>query len=355
METTLCAAPGSVLMTLGERADFRVGADALAVLHAGVDERARDGAIDVHARDHQRAEEIALAALVDAEVRLEFFRREHFLVAQFRLAENFRLQRELDEILRVLALDEHLRAFDVNGEVELALLRGVEGVGFLDELETHLGEAGAQLVGLCGGERGGKGGERWHRQGKRGRGRGLKEPENRAAFQSALTDWFARHGRDLPWRHTRDPYAVLVSEFMLQQTQVATVLDYYRRWLERFPTVAALADAPAEEVLRAWEGLGYYARARNLHRAAQIIRDEHGGEFPRELERIAALPGVGRYTAGAVASFAFDGVGAHRGCEHRARAGADHAPAHPHRHRAGPARVVGGGGGAAAGGKRAAV
>ena len=134
----------------------------------------------------------------------------------------------------------------------------------------------------------------------------LKEPENRAAFQSALTEWFARHGRDLPWRHTRDPYAVLVSEFMLQQTQVVTVLDYYRRWLERFPTVVALADAPQEEVLRVWEGLGYYARARNLHRAAQLIRDEYGGEFPRELEKIAALPGVGRYTAGAVASFAFD-------------------------------------------------
>ncbi len=93
---------------------------------------------------------------------------------------------------------------------------------------------------------------------------------------------------------------------MLQQTQVATVLDYYRRWLERFPTVAALAGAPEADVLRAWEGLGYYARARNLHRAAGIIRDQYGGEFPRELEQIAALPGVGRYTAGAVFSFAYD-------------------------------------------------
>ena len=134
----------------------------------------------------------------------------------------------------------------------------------------------------------------------------LKEPANRTAFQSALTEWFTLHGRDLPWRRTRDPYAVLVSEFMLQQTQVVTVLDYYRRWLERFPAVVALADAPQDDVLRAWEGLGYYARARNLHLAAQIIRDEHGGEFPRELEKIAALPGVGRYTAGAVVSFAFD-------------------------------------------------
>ncbi len=134
----------------------------------------------------------------------------------------------------------------------------------------------------------------------------LKLPENQRAFQSALLEWFARQGRDLPWRRTRDPYAVLVSEFMLQQTQVATVLDYYRRWLERFPTVQALADAPQDDVLRHWEGLGYYARARNLHRAAQIVRDEYGGEFPRELEQIAALPGVGRYTAGAVFSFAYD-------------------------------------------------
>ncbi len=134
----------------------------------------------------------------------------------------------------------------------------------------------------------------------------LKEPENRATFQSALIEWFKIHGRDLPWRRTHDPYAVLVSEFMLQQTQVATVIDYYRRWLEKFPTVAALANADEADVLRAWEGLGYYARARNLLAAARCIRDEHGGEFPHELETIAALPGVGRYTAGAVASFAFD-------------------------------------------------
>ena len=119
-------------------------------------------------------------------------------------------------------------------------------------------------------------------------------------------EWFKAHGRDLPWRRTHDPYAILVSEFMLQQTQVATVIDYYHRWLERFPTVAALAAAEEAEVLRMWEGLGYYARARNLHAAARQIRDEHGGVFPADLEKIAALPGVGRYTAGAVASFAFD-------------------------------------------------
>jgi A/G-specific adenine glycosylase len=134
----------------------------------------------------------------------------------------------------------------------------------------------------------------------------LKEPDNRRAFQSALLGWFAQAGRDLPWRRTRDPYAILVSECMLQQTQVATVLGYYRRWLAQFPDVQTLAAAAPEEVLRAWEGLGYYARARNLHRAARQIVAEHGGVFPRELAQIAALPGVGRYTAGAVASFAFD-------------------------------------------------
>ena len=134
----------------------------------------------------------------------------------------------------------------------------------------------------------------------------LKEPEDRRGFQSALIAWFAAAGRDLPWRRTRDPYAILVSEFMLQQTQVATVLAYHRRWLAQFPDVGSLAAAGPQEVLRAWEGLGYYARARNLHRAAQAIVQECGGVFPRDPAVLAALPGVGRYTAGAVATFAFD-------------------------------------------------
>jgi A/G-specific adenine glycosylase len=123
-------------------------------------------------------------------------------------------------------------------------------------------------------------------------------------FSVSLTHWFKSAARDLPWRKTRDPYAILVSEMMLQQTQVATVIDYYERWMNRFPDVKSLATAEEPEVLRMWEGLGYYARARNLHRAAKAIV-ESGGEFPRTLEGIRALPGVGRYTAGAVASFAF--------------------------------------------------
>ena len=129
---------------------------------------------------------------------------------------------------------------------------------------------------------------------------------NRRAFRSALQRWFAVHGRDLPWRHTRDPYAILVSEFMLQQTQVATVLPYYHRWLARFPDLAALARADESDVLHAWQGLGYYTRARNLQRAAQSAMENTGGELPDAPERLTQLPGIGRYTAGAIASFAFD-------------------------------------------------
>ena len=128
----------------------------------------------------------------------------------------------------------------------------------------------------------------------------------RVAVRRKLRAWFAVHGRDLPWRRTRDPYAVMVSEFMLQQTQVATVLEYYRCWMERFPDFARLAAASEDEVLHAWEGLGYYSRARNLHRAAQAVTAQYAGKLPDDVEVIRRLPGIGRYTAGAIASFAFD-------------------------------------------------
>ena len=123
-------------------------------------------------------------------------------------------------------------------------------------------------------------------------------------FRSALRDWYAAHGRDLPWRRIRDPYAIWVSEVMLQQTTVAAVVPYWERFLAAFPTVEALAAAPEAAVLRLWEGLGYYSRARNLHAAAQAVV-ERGG-WPRTVRGLRELPGVGRYTAGAVASFAFD-------------------------------------------------
>ena len=125
-------------------------------------------------------------------------------------------------------------------------------------------------------------------------------------FRTALARWFRAHGRDLPWRRTRDPYAIMVSEFMLQQTQVATVWGFYARWLARFPDFSTLAAASEAEVLHVWQGLGYYSRARNLHRSAQQIVAHHGGVLPDDLAACAALPGVGRYTAGAIASFAFD-------------------------------------------------
>ena len=125
-------------------------------------------------------------------------------------------------------------------------------------------------------------------------------------MRQTLARWFRRHGRDLPWRRTHDPYAILVSEFMLQQTQVVTVIDYYHRWLARFPDFKSLAAASEADVLHVWQGLGYYARARNLHRAAQHVAARHAGKLPNDLSAIAALSGVGRYTAGAVASFAFD-------------------------------------------------
>ncbi|MGI8956934.1 MAG: A/G-specific adenine glycosylase [Chthoniobacterales bacterium] len=125
-------------------------------------------------------------------------------------------------------------------------------------------------------------------------------------MRRSLQGWFRRRGRDLPWRRTRDPYAVLVSEFMLQQTQVATVIPYYERWLKRFPDFDALTRAEEAEVLHAWQGLGYYARARHLHAAAKFVRQNFRGQLPRAAAEIARLPGVGRYTAGAIASFAFD-------------------------------------------------
>jgi A/G-specific adenine glycosylase len=127
-----------------------------------------------------------------------------------------------------------------------------------------------------------------------------------AALVGALVHWFTGHARDLPWRHTRDPYAIWISEMMLQQTQVKTVLSYWTRWMGQWPNVRALAQARLEQVLKSWEGLGYYRRARHLHQAAQIIATSHDGRFPRDFAVVLALPGVGRYTAGAVCSLAFN-------------------------------------------------
>ena len=129
---------------------------------------------------------------------------------------------------------------------------------------------------------------------------------DRRRLRRNLISWYERHARDLPWRRTRDPYQIWISEIMLQQTTVAAVIPYFERFMARFPKVEALAQAEESDVLRLWEGLGYYSRARNIHKAAHLIAGEFGGEFPQSVEELQQLPGIGRYTAGAIASFAFD-------------------------------------------------
>ena len=126
-----------------------------------------------------------------------------------------------------------------------------------------------------------------------------------SSFANRLLKWYDQNARDLPWRRTSDPYHILVSEAMLQQTQVATVIPYFERFISRFPTVRTLAESDEQEVLRLWQGLGYYSRARNLRQAARTVLEQHGGELPRSAEKLLKLPGIGRYTAGAVASIAF--------------------------------------------------
>src|SRR2546423_8929076 len=132
-----------------------------------------------------------------------------------------------------------------------------------------------------------------------------RKPKSAQAFSRKLLAWWARAARDLPWRNTRDPYRVLVSEFMLQQTQVARVAEYYPRFIERFPDLETLARAKPRAVREQWDGLGYYARARNLHALAKDVTRRHDATLPSDPEELIKLPGVRRYTAGAVASFAY--------------------------------------------------
>lgn len=131
-------------------------------------------------------------------------------------------------------------------------------------------------------------------------------PEEITQARKKLLLWFSKHGRDFPWRQTRDPYAIWVSEVMLQQTTTAVVKEYFPRFMARFPTVRSLAQATETEVLKMWEGLGYYRRALCLHQAARAIMTSYGGEFPRDFEDLIRLPGIGRYTAGAILSLAFN-------------------------------------------------
>jgi len=133
-----------------------------------------------------------------------------------------------------------------------------------------------------------------------------KDATDLTLVRKRLLAWYRKNARDLPWRRTRDPYHIWISEIMLQQTTVATVLGYFERFLQKFPTVADLASAPEESVLHLWQGLGYYRRARHLHRAAQMIVRDYGSQFPTDAEAIRKLPGLGRYTANAIACFALD-------------------------------------------------
>ena len=130
-------------------------------------------------------------------------------------------------------------------------------------------------------------------------------PKTVSSFAHTLSDWFAANGRDLPWRHTPTPYQVWVSELMLQQTQVVTVIPYYQRWMNRFPTVESLAAASLEDVNTLWAGLGYYRRAQYLHRGARYVVERYGGKFPPNVADLQKITGIGAYTAGAIASFAF--------------------------------------------------
>lgn len=135
---------------------------------------------------------------------------------------------------------------------------------------------------------------------------GASRKRRNQAVVDALLAWYREARRDLPWRRLSNPYATWVSEIMLQQTQVATVVPYFERWIKRFPTIQALASAPEDDVLAAWQGLGYYSRARNLQRSAQLVREMHGGRLPSDVTKLRQLPGIGRYTAGAIASLAFN-------------------------------------------------
>ncbi len=132
------------------------------------------------------------------------------------------------------------------------------------------------------------------------------DSELKLRITEKLLAWYGKHARQLPWREIRDPYATWISEIMLQQTRVDTVIPYFHNWLREFPTIHDLAEADEDQVLKAWEGLGYYSRARNLHKASRILIEKHDGKLPRNLKDLQNLPGVGRYTAGAIASIAYD-------------------------------------------------
>ena len=304
-----------------EFANLGVGGDSLAVHDAGIHQGTGNLAIRVGTGDDERAEKISFATLVDSKMRGKHLGIGFFFVAEFGFLENFRLEHELYKIFGRFSLDQDFGPLFIYGDVELFLFRRKNGVWFLHKLVASEVEDRLQFVGLFPGDRTGiscQGAPMIQTTLFLGiMGDKNSEPDNFkevfsdedgvASFQKALVRWFQKNGKDYPWRRTHDPYAVLVSELMLQQTRIQTVLErrYFENWMSAFPNCKTLAEANEAEVLKAWEGLGYYNRARNLQKAARVVMEEHGGKFPGTLTELEALPGVGRYTAGAVMSFAY--------------------------------------------------
>ncbi len=317
--------PGVSRIRSANSAIFLSLADILRIANAGVLPRAHDRFVDVNSRNANGPEEIALARFVHAEAREQQIGIQHFLVAELHLFENFRLKHELDELLRPLPLHDELAAF-VENDVQLVLRAGETRVRHFAKLETVRLQMLAQRRRLRVGQFAGVDRQRFHFRERRVRGYArqqcgkkksrIQSPKSNARrrhrnsrptfYVSRLLSWFAANARDLPWRRTLDPYAVWVSEIMLQQTQVKTVIPYFERWMRELPTIESLASASSERIHKLWEGLGYYTRVRNMQKAAQVILEKHGGKFPREFDDVLALPGIGRYTAGAICSIAFN-------------------------------------------------
>lgn len=230
-------------------------------------------------------------------MRFEHFWLQNFLITEASFTRDERFELKSHKIFRLFSLDHHLWSFFKHGDRQFAFLSEEDHVRSLVELEILFQQEGPKSFRLFRSE---SGGVRIHPLTMRQFALKITE------FRTLLVAWYRNEGRRLPWRETVDPYQILVSELMLQQTQVTTVLGYYHRWLAQFPTLATLAAANEQEVLRAWQGLGYYNRARNLHRCARQLVETGAGKLPENVTDLARLPGIGRYTAGAIVSFAFN-------------------------------------------------
>ena len=254
--------------------------------------------------------------------------RVHFLVAEAGFAKDLRLHHIGDEILKPPALQENLRTLFIHGDAQLFLACRKERIGLFEKAESTFLKKSAELFSLIRGQRICLGMKRWHlvetlwrlavfitvpyeatvdKQNSPTPSIDFLSAGDIIKARKALLKWHSVHGRkSLPWRLNHSPYAVLVSEFMLQQTTVTTVIPRFSAWIERFPSIHDLALAEEQEVLSAWEGLGYYSRARRLHGAAKGIVSDHDGVIPKDEEALIKLPGIGPYTAASIMAFAHD-------------------------------------------------